>query len=209
MTRKGPADFGDEIGPAARAAAGAIRRMIVTLTSRALWQIAGHRLLDNTTETRDAEVFSGIGFYSRPPTSGSPEAIVLFPGSLGGGPAAGPVIVGLRDEKTRQAIAGSIAVDETMMFNGASVVHIKATGIVAIGDSAAIDAAVKGTTYRAAEDVMLTAIAALATALAVSSPPLVPASAAATATAATAAATAIATFQSASATYLATKVKVS
>lgn len=71
-----------------------------------------------------------------------------------------------------------------------------------LGGSTAFDSVIKGTTYRTAEDTMLTAIAALATALA---GVVVLAPIAATATAA---ATAIATFQSAAATYLSNSVKV-
>jgi phage gp45-like len=127
MSRKGPADFAAEVGPQARAIAGMVRRMAVRLTSRAFWQVAGHLLLDNTTETRDAEVFSGIGFYSRPPADGKPEAIVVFPGG-----ASNPVIVALRDEKTRKAVAGGLEPGETAMFNGSAIVVLKANGDIEI-----------------------------------------------------------------------------
>lgn len=137
MSRHGPKEFGDQVSPQTRNILGQLRRMVVSLTTRALWQVVGHRLLDNTTETRDAEVFSGIGFYSRPSASGNPEAIVIFQGG-----AANPVIVATRDEKTRAAVAGSLAAGETAIFNSASIVVLKANGDIEIrssgGDAAAV-----------------------------------------------------------------------
>lgn len=130
-TRNGPRELAEAIGPAARAAAGAIRRFAIGVTSKALWQLVGHRLLDNTVETHTAEVFNGIGIYARPPTDGKPEAIVVHPG----GAASNPCIVGLRDEATRQAVfaaIGELEAGETAVFNRVSVAIFKAGGDIEI-----------------------------------------------------------------------------
>lgn len=206
MSRRGPEDFANETGPLARRLAGLVRRMTIS-RSTGLWQVSGHRLLDNTTETHDAEPFTGIGFYSRPPATGKPEAIAVFSGDTGK-----PVIVATRDEKTRQAMAGSLAEDETAIFNSSSIILMKADGTVRLGSSNAFEAAIKGTTYRVAEDALLTALGTLATAINVfaatctTTPPATPAATLNTATIAFTAA--MAAFQSGAATYLATKVKV-
>lgn len=86
--------------------------------------------------------------------------------------------------------------------NGGAQIHITPNGIVKIGSDLSADAAVKGTTYRFAEDTMLTAFATAFTALAGEA--TLSASAIATASATTA----IGVFQAAAATYLATRVKV-
>jgi phage gp45-like len=90
-----------------------VRRMAVTVTSRPFWQVVGNLLLDNVTkETRNAEPFTGIGFYSRPAANSNPEAIVV---NIGGA-AENPVIIATRDEKTRAKFA-NINQDETIVFN--------------------------------------------------------------------------------------------
>jgi hypothetical protein len=124
-TRSGPGEHAAAIGPAMRDALGRIRRMAISVTSKALWQVLGHLLLDGSTEARDAEVFTGIGFYSRPSSSGKPEAIVVFPGGPGN-----PVVVATRDEQTRKSAAGSIAENETAVFNTLAMMLIKAAGII-------------------------------------------------------------------------------
>lgn len=126
-TRSGPGEHARAIGGEARDLAGKIRRMAITLTSRSFWQVVGHRLLDGSTETRDVEIFSGVGFYARPPADGKPEAMVAF--QEGG---ANPVIIAVRDEKTRRAVAGAIGANESIMYNTVAVVLIKAGGTVEI-----------------------------------------------------------------------------
>lgn len=121
-------DFAKQIDPTMQALKGAIRRMAITLTTKALWQLAGFRQADGTTETRMAEVFSGIGFYARPPSSGSPEAVVTMLGA----DSASPVVVATRDEATRAAVAGGLAADETMVFTSQAVVYVKADGTIEI-----------------------------------------------------------------------------
>jgi phage gp45-like len=118
----------EQTKPAVVHAAGAIRRMAIALTSKALWQLTGLRLLDNSTEVMTAEPFGGIGFHARPAASGKPEAIVLLVGDN----ATTPVVVAVRDEKTRQAIAGALAGDETAMFNSQAIVVCKADGTVEV-----------------------------------------------------------------------------
>jgi phage gp45-like len=110
--------------PIIRALIGAIRRMAVTVTSRARWQVTGYTI-DGDTETQQAEPFTGIGFYARPPASGKPEAIVV---SAAG--AKSPAIVAVRDEKTRAAVAGNVGADEAMMFGSTALVHVTAGGTV-------------------------------------------------------------------------------
>lgn len=130
-TRNSPDDFMREIGADARRLAGMLRRYAITLTTRALWQLTGHRLPfdpSGTKETHDAEVFGGIGFYARPPASGKPEAIAVF---LGDG-VGRPIVVAVRDETTRQAIAGGLDEGETAVFTDKAIVVIKASGAVEI-----------------------------------------------------------------------------
>jgi phage gp45-like len=73
----------------------------------------------------NAEPFTGFGFFSRPPSSGEPEAIVT---SLGD--ASASVIVAVRDEKTRAAVVGDLKVGETAMYNAKAVVYAKDDGTI-------------------------------------------------------------------------------
>ncbi len=116
-----------ETGRAATAALGAVRRMAVTLTSSVLWQLTGFDLGDGNAETINAETFSGVGFYARPPTSGKPEAIAVMVGG-----AKAPVIVAVRDEATRSQVAAGIEGDEAMMFGSQAIVYVKNNGTVEI-----------------------------------------------------------------------------
>ncbi len=129
-TRNGPAELAAAVSGAARDLLGRIRRFGITRTTSAIWQVVGHVLLDKTRETRDAEVFPGVGFYARPPASGTPEAIVVFPGGAGN-----PIIAATRDETTRRAVfnlAGELAPGETAVFNASAVVILKADGSIEI-----------------------------------------------------------------------------
>jgi phage gp45-like len=129
-SRNGPAAWAFGNSELVRHVAGMVRRMIVSLTSETKWQVLGHVLLDKRRETHDAEPFTGIGFYSRPPTGAQAEAVLVFPGG-----AAVPVIVGLRDEDTRRKMAGDLKVDETQIHNSKSMVRILADGTVEIRSS--------------------------------------------------------------------------
>lgn len=103
--------------------AGMVRRMAITLTSKVLWQLAGFRLPDGSQEVINAEPFTGAGFYSRPPASGQPEAIVINIES-----ASAPMIIAIRDEKTRAAIVGALLQGETAMYTDKSLFKINADG---------------------------------------------------------------------------------
>jgi phage gp45-like len=103
--------------------AGMIRRMAISLTTKVLWQLVGFRLPDGSQEVLNAEAFTGIGFFSRPPRSGEPEAIVVSVGD-----ANAPMIIAMRDEKTRAKIVGALKVGETAMYNALSLFHIKDDG---------------------------------------------------------------------------------
>lgn len=126
-------DWRDLTSSEALRLAGSIRRMAVKITnvfkdgvttSASFWQLLGHLLLDNTTqETADAEVFSGVGFYARPPAGANAEAIVAFPG----GPS-NPVVVASRDEATRKKVAGACGQDEAFMFTSKVAIHMTASG---------------------------------------------------------------------------------
>jgi hypothetical protein len=143
------------IDPAVARAAGAVRRMAITVSgAKAIWQLSGFRMPDGSTETRQAEVFAGIGFFARPAAGGKPEAIALMIND-----AKTPIVVAVRDEATRAQVAGELAADETMLFNSQAVVHAKANATVEIRTPTGTpEKMIKGETYRTNEDTMLTAI---------------------------------------------------
>lgn len=197
------AEFADQIGAFRRQLAGLARRMVVKLTDGGIWQLAGHSLFEPATrETVQAVNFPGIGIAARPPVGGAPEAVVI---QIGG--ANNPAIVALRDEATRSASAGDLESDEVAIFNTTARVRVRANGTIEIASIAGllVEPTLRGTTYRAAEDMMLTALAAYLTAAATAFTAL---GQAAAATAATAAATAITTFQGAASTYVTTVARV-
>lgn len=164
-TRSGPEDLAKEVGLKARELAGLLRRMIVTRTRSALWQITGHRLLDGEVETRDAEVFGGIGIAARPQEgdgAGAVEAIVAFP--QGGG----PIVIAARQEAARRVVAVDLAADETQLHGaigeGGTIIRIRANGTVEIrtvggtakrlltvDDAADLIAAINGATITAGD----------------------------------------------------------
>lgn len=121
------ADWREEVGTVRRAVAGMIRRMGVKLTEGTLWQAVGHLLGDNRTkETRDAEVFGTLGFYSRPKPGANAEVVVVFPGG-----SSNPVIIGTRDEELRATVA-NLNQGETAMCNRATIILCKPDGTVEI-----------------------------------------------------------------------------
>lgn len=103
---------------------GAVRRMAIRLTARALWQLAGYTI-DGFVEAIKAETFTGIGISARPPVGSRADAIVLNVRD-----AKTPVVVGARDEGTRAAVVGNLAADETAIYNSAALVHVKADGTI-------------------------------------------------------------------------------
>lgn len=116
--------FAEATNPAKRSMRSMVRRLAIVATSRVLWQLTGVRTLDGDTEAVTVEVFPGIGFYARPPSTSKPEAVVV---NVGG--ANAPAIVATRDEQTRKAVA-DLAVDEAAMFNSQAIVHVKADGTI-------------------------------------------------------------------------------
>lgn len=212
-------------GPLERFVRGMIRRMAITATevTKSKWRMLGQRSGAAGDETPDLEIYPGIGFYSRPPSSGKPEAITNSYGS-----SRTTAIVATRDEATRQASAGDLQPDEATVFNTLARLIVRADGTVQIVPitGAVPEFMIKGQTYRTAEDTMLTAISTFVSAVstlvaAVSTfagtcntlPATAPAATLATAatvleTAATTLATAITAFKSAGASYLSTVGKV-
>lgn len=121
-------DFARDTDPLFLQLKGMIRRMAITLTTKALWQLAGFRMPDGSTETMTVEPFTGIGIYARPPSSTQPQAIVVMVGD-----AKSPAIIAVRDEQTRAAAIAAIAPngfapDETALFNSQATLYIKADG---------------------------------------------------------------------------------
>lgn len=127
MTYRTGEDHARETGDVLRLLRGMVRRMAVTLTSAARWQLLGQRGGVGGDETVNVEPFTGIGFYSRPPSSGNPEAVVAAVGGM-----ATSVVVATRDEKTRQAVAGQLAIGETAIYNDKAIIVVKADGSVEI-----------------------------------------------------------------------------
>lgn len=118
----------DRTSPREREVMGMIRRMEIRISDGAFWQVAGHLLMDNKTkETKQAEPFSGGGFYSRPAPGANAEALVAHVGG-----SQNPVIVATRDEGLRRAIeqarGSKFDQDETAMFNTAVVACCTKTG---------------------------------------------------------------------------------
>jgi len=99
-----------------------IRRMRPLKTAGALWRLAGYA---GEVDAEGVELFSGIGFYSRPGSSGKPEVVV----NKIGGASGHPVVVATRDESIRVELDE----DETAIFNSASIVKIKADGTIEVG----------------------------------------------------------------------------
>lgn len=112
----------------ARDLRGLVRRMIVRFTDGVLWQLTGHRFADHT-ETVEAEVFSGIGFYSRP-RAGSKTAEAILERI---GDAQHVVVVATRDEELRalwKAILDANP-DLAAMFNSLAGVIVKGATVEA------------------------------------------------------------------------------
>jgi len=119
-------DWRDETSTVARRLAGLVRRVAINMTQGTAWQAIGHILLDGNKETLDAEVFSGIGFWSRPAADANAEAIVAFPG----GPS-NPAIVATRDEALRKkAVGGDGLQDETYIFNSQVRIRFTNSGLI-------------------------------------------------------------------------------
>lgn len=120
-------DFARALDPMKRKLEGALRRLgvdITKITKVAGWKLLGFDL-DGGQESVTAEIYPGVGFYSRPPTGVKADAIVA---NIQG--AEHPAIIATRDEKTRKASAGSLAEDETAIFNTKVTLYLKADGTI-------------------------------------------------------------------------------
>jgi hypothetical protein len=127
-SRYSPLDHARENGTEHRAFRGAIRRFAVRFTSGAHWQLTGHRL-GTDRETPTAEVFAGVGFYSRPVAGAKAEAIAARIGDN-----EHTVIVATRDEDLRRLYRAELDGDGDIaaMFNRSTIVLIKPDGTVEI-----------------------------------------------------------------------------
>jgi len=106
---------------------GLVRRMLIT-ASDALWKVAGHEDAYGNAENDELEMFSGIGFYSRPASGARAEGIVVKVG----GESGHPVLIGGRDWDLVRAIAaaiGGFGEDEAAIFNSNALVRCR-DGIV-------------------------------------------------------------------------------
>src|SRR5690242_18110517 len=101
---------------------GAIRKLVIALTDKAIWQVVGV-LMPDGPEVFRAEVFGGIGHAARPPSGVQAEAIAAMVAD-----ANVPVIVAVRDEQTRAASVADLAADETATYNTLARLHVKADG---------------------------------------------------------------------------------
>lgn len=127
MTYRTSEDFAQETSKFRRFVYGMNRRYKVVSTAETKWQVLGQRGGQGGDEAPLFEPFTGIGFYSRPPSSGNPEAIGT---SIGG--AKTTVLVATRDEATRQAVAGDLAEGETCVYNDKALIVVRADGTVEI-----------------------------------------------------------------------------
>jgi hypothetical protein len=116
-------DRRDQSSPAAREAAGLVRKMAITLTSGPQWKCRGYTLLDGQPEVRRMEPFANVGFFARPKDGANAEAIVAFPDG-----ASNPVIVATRDEDVRKVVA-QLNPDETAAFNSTTIILIKGSTV--------------------------------------------------------------------------------
>lgn len=123
--RRSAADHARATDPRDREIRGMLRRLVVDRTTKAAWKLAGYTMLDGRPEVVNAEVFSGVGFYARPPEGVESEVVTA---QVGG--REQPIVIAARDEQTRAAVAGSLAADETAVFNTEAIVHLKADGTI-------------------------------------------------------------------------------
>lgn len=127
MTWRGSEEFSLETSPFRRLVRGMIRRVAISLATGTKWQWRGQRGGAGGDEIYDAEPFTGIGFFSRPPASGSPEAIL---NAVGG--SKNTVIVATRDEKTRRLIDADVPAGATCVYNDKAMILVKPDGTVEI-----------------------------------------------------------------------------
>ena len=119
-----PEHFAQDNDPRWRKVAGLLRRMVVRFSAQGIWELAGFSTLKEVVRS---EGFQGLGFWARPPSGVTVEAIVV---SIGG--SDHPVVVALRDETTRRAVANALLADESIQYNSSVRVHAKANGTVEV-----------------------------------------------------------------------------
>ena len=125
--------FAQQIGEFRRALAGSLRRMAVKLTAGGVWQVAGHILFGSDRETRQAELWPGIGIFARPPKgSSSAEAIVANAGGQNN-----PAIVATRDEETRKKV-DDLVDDEGALYNTLARVYVTKDGNIELRTHAGV-----------------------------------------------------------------------
>jgi len=129
VTRYIAGDFARDTSMRERAGRGMLRRMVVKLTTRPLWQMLGH-LLEGARETVEVEPFQGLGFFARPRANSRTEAIVAFVGG-----AEQPVAVATRDEDLRRSIDSALGgqeEDSAIVASSTAIVYVRANGEVEI-----------------------------------------------------------------------------
>lgn len=104
-----------------------IRRMGVSTTDGALWVLEGVEDYEGNVETDEAEVFSGVGFYSRPARGRDVEAVV----ARVGGESGHGVVVATRDHALVQLL--DLGDNETAIATTKAVVKITADGTIEVG----------------------------------------------------------------------------
>ena len=131
-----PADNNRPNDPSWRKVAGAVRRMVVTLAERGRWQLRGYRTLAELVP--DVEVFQALGLWARPPTPATPAAATVEAIVLNLHDSDAPVVVALRDERTRKAVAAAIAADTTILHNSVVGAYLTAAGLLELRGHAGI-----------------------------------------------------------------------
>lgn len=118
----------DKNSPIMNRVNGMVRKVVVRLASATgLWGLLG--FVDGEGEPEkfhDVEVFSNVGFWSRPRSSAKAEAVVVHVG----GETGQPVVIATRD-KTIQI---ELDEDETAIFNSSVRVVLRKNGTVEIDD---------------------------------------------------------------------------
>ena len=124
MSYRNSSDFATETSPFRRYAQGLVRRLAITIAKGTKWQMRGQKGGDGGDEVLEIEIFQGIGFFARPPASGThPQAIATSIGS-----PKHQVAVAFRDEGVRQAIDAQVPDDASAMFNTVAIFVIKPDG---------------------------------------------------------------------------------
>ena len=114
-------------GAAANRLGQSLRRLAISSTASLLWKLTGHQDDDGNVEPFEAQVFNNVGTYARPPAGRGHAVVVLL-----GGKSGAPVVVATRDAATLAAVLErfGVAADESLLYNSAAAVHVKADGTI-------------------------------------------------------------------------------